>query len=113
MTERTRPAARATVTPKSRPDPGPLRLVAGVTGLAALSAIATAVIGGGSAAANGVGGQAVAAEAPGPSTPVQHVTRYVQLKPGQTAPPQATVTQQPAPPPRVVVVTTTHQSGLP
>jgi len=112
VTERTRPAARATVTPKGRPDPGPLRLVAGVTGLAALSAIATAVIGGGGAA-TGVGGQAVAAEAPGPSAPVQHVTRYVQLQPGQTAPPQATVTQQPAPPPRVVVVTTTHQSGLP
>lgn len=48
------------------------------------------------------------AEAP---PPVRHVTEYVRLKPGQTAPPHSTVKQAPAPKPRVVVVTTTHQSG--
>ncbi len=50
-----------------------------------------------------------------PATPapsVKHVIKYVQLKPGQTAPPKAVVKQAPAPPPRVIVVTT-RQSGKP
>ena len=114
MTERTRPAPSAPARePRSRPDPGPLRVALGLTGVAALSAIATAVAGSATGAANAAGPSPAALEAPAPSVPVQHVTRYVQLQPGQTAPPQATVTQQPAPPPRVVVVTTTRQSGLP
>ena len=46
-----------------------------------------------------------------PAPSVRHVIQYVQLKPGQTAPPKAVVKQAPAPPPRVVVVTTTRQSG--
>jgi hypothetical protein len=114
MTERRRPLpAAAAREPRSRPDPGPLRVALGLTGVAALSAIATAVAGAATGAANATGPTPLALEAPGPSAPVQHVTRYVQLRPGQTAPPQATVTQQPAPSPRVVVVTTTRQSGLP
>ena len=48
--------------------------------------------------------------ASGPQPAVQHVTRYVTLKPGQTAPPQAIVQQQPAPAPRTVIVQT-RQSG--
>ena len=45
------------------------------------------------------------------AVPVQHVVQYVQLLPGQTPPPNATVSQAaPAPTPRVVVVTT-RQSG--
>jgi hypothetical protein len=47
-----------------------------------------------------------------PAPSVKHVIRYVQLQPGQTAPPNAAVTQPPAPAPRVVVVTT-RQSGKP
>jgi hypothetical protein len=50
--------------------------------------------------------------AAGPTPVVKHVTRYVQLQPGQTAPPAAVVQQAPAPKPRVVVVTT-RQSGKP
>ena len=53
------------------------------------------------------GGAAVAA----PS--VKHVTRYVVLKPGQTAPPHASVLVRPTPTPRVTVVTRTRQSGKP
>jgi hypothetical protein len=47
------------------------------------------------------------------AAPVRHVTRYVQLEPGQTAPPQASIVPAPKPTPRVVVVTTTRQSGKP
>ncbi|MGZ3587063.1 MAG: hypothetical protein ACXVAE_05080 [Candidatus Limnocylindrales bacterium] len=90
-----------------------MRLALGLTGLATISAIATAVVApGGPNAATGGSAQAVTT-VPAPAPTVQHVTRYVQLQPGQTAPPQATVTQQPAPPPRVVVITTTRQSGKP
>ncbi len=48
-----------------------------------------------------------------PQPSVQHVTRYVTLKPGQTAPPQSTVIVQPKPTPKVTVkvVTKTRQSG--
>ncbi len=38
-----------------------------------------------------------------PGTTVQHVTRYIQLKPGETAPPGARVIAANAPTPRVVV----------
>jgi hypothetical protein len=49
----------------------------------------------------------------GPQPSVQHVTRYVTLQPGQTAPPQSTVIVQPRPTPKVTVkvVTKTRQSG--
>ncbi|HEY6058290.1 MAG TPA: hypothetical protein VIV06_09670, partial [Candidatus Limnocylindrales bacterium] len=48
-----------------------------------------------------------------PAPSVRHVVRYVQLRPGQTAPPQSTVVAAPKPSPRTVVVTTTRQSGRP
>ena len=50
-----------------------------------------------------------------PDLPVRHVTRYVTLKPGQTAPPDSTVVVRPQPTPRVTVriVTRTRQSGKP
>jgi hypothetical protein len=53
--------------------------------------------------------------APDPS--VVHETRYVQLKAGENAPPQATVVVRPTPTPRVTVkvkvVAQTKQSGKP
>lgn len=55
--------------------------------------------------------QAIGTVAPAPS--VRHVTRYVVLKPGQTAPPNAPVLVRPTPTPRVTVVTRTRQSGKP
>ncbi len=48
-----------------------------------------------------------------PAPSVLHVTRYVQLRPGETPPPQAVVEVTPAPSPQVVVITTTRQSGTP
>jgi len=46
-----------------------------------------------------------------PTDAVKHIVRYVQLKPGQTAPPNVIVKQAPAPKPRVVVVTTKQSGG--
>ena len=76
--------------------------------LATASALATAL--------TGTGGTPTAVSAPvtltADGTPaVQHVIQYVQLMPGQTAPPQATVQAAPTQKPRVVIVTTTRQSG--
>ncbi len=84
----------------------------GLTGIATASALMTAFLGssaGANAAATGASVTDVAVAA-APSQAVRHVTRYVQLAPGQTAPPKAVVQQAPAPKPRVVVVTT-KQSG--
>ena len=104
------PGARPAPAPKRRPDAGPLRIAIGMTGIAAASAIATALLS--SSGANGdVGTVQTAVTLPADPTPVvRHVVRYVQLKPGETAPPKAVVKQAPAPKPRVVVVTT-RQSG--
>lgn len=99
-----RPAA----IPKARPDPRPLRIAFGFTALATASALATALAApGGMAAVPAV--QTVVIQ-PDPIPSVRHVIQYVQLKPGETAPPKAVVKQAPAPKPRVVVVTT-RQSG--
>jgi hypothetical protein len=99
---------------KPRPDPGPLRIALGLAGMAAASALATAMLGSATpvdagGASNGTG-QNVGAALDAPAASVQHVTRIVQLAPGQTAPPKSVVQQQPAPKPRVNVVVT-KQSG--
>ena len=99
-----RPAA----IPKARPDPRPLRIAFGFTALATASALATALAAPGGTAAVPAAQTVVIQPDPIPS--VRHVIQYVQLKPGETAPPQAVVKQAPAPKPRVVVVTT-RQSG--
>ncbi|MFI5255240.1 MAG: hypothetical protein ACHQ15_07275 [Candidatus Limnocylindrales bacterium] len=86
-----------------------MRLVIGFAGLASLSALATSVM----IPPAGAGTTTqVIVQQPVART-VQHVTNYVQLSPGQTAPPAAAVQQLPAPSPRIVVVTTTRQSGKP
>jgi hypothetical protein len=97
--------------PVARPDARPMRAILGFTGIAAASAIATAIVrppaaylGQPAAVIVGVADQAAA--------PARHVTRYIQLLPGQTAPPNAAVQAIPQPTPRVVIVTT-HQSGVP
>ncbi len=95
----------------SRPDPRPLRFAIGLGGLAAASGILTALL---PPVPNASPASVVSVEAPQPSPSVLHVTRYVRLAPGQTAPPKAAVQQLPAPTPRrVVVTTTTRQSGKP
>jgi hypothetical protein len=109
--------------PKARPDPGPMRFTLGLTGLVAATAMATAIV---RPAAPPVATADPTLE-PTPTSPpplvIRHVTRYVQLQAGETAPPGASVVQKPAASPRVVVVTvpapaprrvvvvTTRQSG--
>jgi hypothetical protein len=89
-----------------------MRLLLGLTGLAAMSAIATAIVSPPAAPDAGTTVNQVPAQVvPAPS--IKHQVRYVQLKPGQTAPPSAVVKAAPKPTPRVVVVTTTRQSGKP
>lgn len=110
MTERPLPA-RAVADRKPRPDPGPLRIAMGLTGIATASALMTAFLG--SAAGANAGVASVASDATVATLPepaVRHVTRYVQLAPDQTAPPAAIVKPAAAPTPRVVTVTT-KQSG--
>lgn len=106
------PRGPATVVRKARPDPGPLRIALALTGMATASALVTALLGPSSSAVATAAQTATADQAvvPATSVAVKHVTRYVQLAPGQTAPPKAVMTQAPAPKPRVVVVTT-KQSG--
>ena len=107
--EPTRPPAHRSG--PGRPDSRPMRTLLGLTGLAAMSAIATAIVSppvtGDAAVTTSVQTQSL------PTAPVQHITRYVQLQPGQTAPPSSVVKAAPAPTPRIVVVTTTRQSGRP
>ncbi|MEI7742409.1 MAG: hypothetical protein WCK58_01525 [Chloroflexota bacterium] len=108
---------------RARPDAGPMRLMLGFAGLASASAFAAAMLP--SVAPAPVVDQTTqttdltAQTAPQPEPSVLHVTKYVTLKPGQTAPPQSTVVVRPQPTPQVkvtvkkVVVATTRQSGKP
>jgi hypothetical protein len=117
---------------KPRPDPGPIRIAVGLTGMATATALITAFLSPAAGTTAGASGGAtpitvasttdpIVAAAAEPS--VRHVIRYVQLQPGQTAPPAAVVQQAPAPAPATavvkpaptpkprVVVVTTRQSG--
>jgi hypothetical protein len=96
--------------PKGKPDSGPLRLAIGMSGIARGRARAPPRRGPASTAAGGGTTQTTVIVPVQPTPAATHVTRYVQLQPGQTAPPQAIVKQAPASTPRVVTVTTT-QSG--
>lgn len=100
---------RPAPTPRKRPDVRPLRIAFGMGAVATASALITAfAVPGAGTAATTVATTVTQPFVPAPS--VKHVIRYVQLKPGQTAPPKAVVKQAPILPPRVVVVTT-RQSG--
>ena len=106
------PRGPASRTPRGRPDPRPMRVLLAAGGIASASAVLTALLP--SVAPRQVvvdAGLTSDVIAPAPS--VRHVTRYVVLKPGETAPPQAPVIVQPTPTPRVHVVTVTRQSGKP
>ena len=104
-----RPAPEARVQ-RSRPDPNPMRLLLGFAGLATASAVTSALLP--SVLPRGAAPVQVAETVPAAQPSVVHVTRVVQLLPGQTPPPQAAVVVQPTPTPRVHVVTT-RQSGTP
>lgn len=111
-----RPGLPRAEPPRRRPDPTSLRLLVTFAGIASASALAAAMLpsvvpvtdAAGSVATTG---QVLDAAVAAPS--VRHVTRYVTLKPGQTAPPHASVITRPTPTPRVTVVTRTRQSGKP
>lgn len=107
-----RPAAAARPTPVARPkpDPRPLRIAYGMGALAAATALVTALVSPPPAGAASGQAQTTITLPADPPQAVRHVTQYVQLAPGQTAPPNAAVKVVPTPKPRVVVVTT-RQSG--
>ncbi len=99
---------------KAKPDARPMRFALGAGGIAALSALATAIVlpprpapapVAAEQLAPSVGSQAPVTEAPPTSIQVERPIRYVQLSPGQTAPPGATVIPATAPTPITVVVT--------
>lgn len=106
-----------------RPDPRPTRFLVAMSGLAAATAIAAALVQPGSAPADDTLQTADAAPEPATAAPVsagpaaavriRRETRYVQLKPGETAPPGARVVQRPDPSPRVVVVTIPAPTAAP
>ncbi len=112
-----RHAGRA-VPPRAKPDPTSVRLAFGIGGIAAASALVTAIVRPGAPASPVV---AFPATEPATITQQRPVT-YVQLAPGQSAPPGAKVidakapkpitivTQVPAPAQKTVVIRTT-QSG--
>jgi len=98
---------------KSRPDANPIRLLVAFAGIASASAIVTAMLPSVVPAGATLGAAAVGSTVQNPQPSVTHVTKYVTLAPGQTAPPNAPVVIQPTPTPRVHVVTQTRQSGRP
>ncbi len=91
-------------TAKSKPDAGPMRIVLGSTGLAILSAIASAIVA--PPRPSSAGPAQASGNAPaGTPTTVEQPIQYIQLLPGQTAPPGAKVIDAAAPTPQVIVKT--------
>jgi hypothetical protein len=95
-------------TPKAKPDAWPMRLALGGGGIALLSALAAVIVLPPKATApSGIDPQQQAADPRATSIQVQRAIRYVQLSPGQTAPPGAKVIDAAAPTPLTVIVTIT------
>lgn len=118
MAESIRPAAHDKPKP-AKPDARPMRVVLGVGGVAALSAIAAAIIAPPQPDAvviqpqtvvvpdpNAANAQAAVDQPTSDPTAAQvaRQIQYIQLKPGQTPPPGATVIPASAPTPITVVV---------
>jgi hypothetical protein len=96
--------------PKSKPDARPMRMALGAAGIAALSALAAAIVLPPRSAApvqTTQTEQPQATDPPASPTDIQLVRpiKYVQLSPGETAPPGATVIPATAPTPITVIVT--------
>ena len=115
------PGPAAIHAPKSKPAARPMRIALGAAGLAAFSAIVSAIVlpPRPVVQAPALYGQQAAPGGPGSVTTVQAPIQYVQLQPGQTAPPGATVVDSsarpaaaavPAPALKPVIIRTT-QSG--
>ncbi len=92
---------------KARPDPRPMRFALGAAGLAALSALAAAIVLPPNASlvgqTNPQSAQAQQAAPGGGGVAVPQPIQYVQLQPGQTAPPGARVIDPAAPQPTTIV----------
>lgn len=90
---------------RARPDARPMRMALGAGGIAAFSALAAAIVLPPHTAP--AAAQQQATDQGSSPTPIQVVRpiQYVQLAPGQTAPPGATVIDASAPTPITVVVT--------
>ena len=91
---------------RAKPDPRPVRFALGMLGLGAVSAITGAVATSATptGAANGQASSGVASLSNGPATIVSSAqVQYIQLAPGQVAPPGATVIDAAAPKPITVV----------
>ncbi len=93
---------------QSKPDARPMRFVYGAGAVAAMSVMAVGLVqpdfaatADQSTSSDPTADPTAVAQSPG--TTIQHVTRYIQLKPGETAPPGARVIAANAPTPRVVV----------
>lgn len=92
---------------RRRPDPRPARLMLGIGTVAAVSVMASGMVrfpSSGTSTAELIsdpGTDAVTATTQ--RVDVRHVVRYIHLKPGEKAPPGATVIDANAPAPRVVV----------
>ena len=102
--------SRVPAAKKPRPDPGPLRIALGLAGMATASALVSAFLNPSTGVSAATGGGTDPGGAAG-SGSVRHVTRYVQLQPGQTAPSNAVVQAAPTPQPRLVIVRTQQSGG--
>lgn len=105
-------ASSHAVTPKAKPDARPMRMALGAGGVAAFSALAAAIVLPPQPAQPAqvviITPSQPQVTDPGPSANSLQVVRpiqYVQLLPGQTAPPGATVIGASAPTPVTMVVT--------
>ena len=95
-------------TPKAKPDPRPMRLALIGGGVAALSALATVIVlPPQSITTTSVDAGQQAADPMATAITVSRQIRYVQLAPGETAPPGSKVIDKSAPTPKTVVVTIT------
>ncbi|MFN8619405.1 MAG: hypothetical protein U0869_01500 [Chloroflexota bacterium] len=123
------PRPAAAQAPRQKPDPRPMRLGLAAGAIAALSVMAAGLVRFPSADPATIADDTTAAAVDAPAVAAVQVEkriRYVQLKPGQKAPPGARVIDAAQPTPRVVVtriqapavvhrrvVTRTRQSGRP
>ena len=89
---------------KARPDARPMRLALGAGAIATLSALATAIVLPPRPAIQTIQQPALDPMGTPATVQLQRPIQYVQLLPGQTAPPGATVIPATAPPPITVVV---------
>lgn len=91
---------------KAKPDAGPMRFALGAAGLAAFSALAAAIVMPPQPAVlRPAAAGHVTSNTTGAPAAVQQPVQYIQLQPGQTAPPGAKVIDQAAPKPVTIVTT--------